>query len=265
MEVFILRFETKVYSYTADEKVIGAEVTIYSENGDKLKSIVITDETKMQELEEALEQIDSTYVTYTNLNELLSNSEETTPINATLLGGQQSDAFLLRSEKDTQTFRPKSHASTTTEYGGASTTNYGHVKLRDNLTASTYTSAEALSSYQGKILNDKITNLSTVQKYQLHSRFMLVKRNGVVQLTVEDWDGNAWLAGRSGWQKIFDIPEGYRPSTLNTNCRNIYLPNLFGYHLRVRVNVNNNEVQIWSDGADTDHNFYGTVTWITDE
>jgi len=113
----------------------------------------------MQELEEALEQIDSTYVTYNNLNDILANSEEDTPINATLLGGQQSDAFLLRSEKDTQTFKPKSHSSSTTEYGGASTSNYGHVKLRDNLTASSYTSAEALSSYQGKVLNDKIETL----------------------------------------------------------------------------------------------------------
>ena len=219
----------------------------------------------MQELEEALEQIDSTYVTYNNLNDILTNTEETQPINATLLGGQQSDAFLLRSEKDTQTFKPKSHSSSTTEYGGASTSNYGHVKLRDNLTASSYTSAEALSSYQGKVLNDKINNLTTVQKHQLHSKFMLVKRNGVVQLTIEDWDGVAWLAGRSGWQKIFTIPEGFRPATLSTNVKNIYCPNLFGYHLRVRVNVNNNEVQIWYDGAETTHTFYGTVTWVTED
>ena len=259
-----MRFETKIYNYTADEKVIGAEVTIYNEEGDKIKSIVVTDETRLQELEEALENIDSRYVLNSQLLEILANSEESVTINATKLNGYQGDAFLLRSEVDTLTFKPKSHVSTTTEYGGASTSNYGHVKLRDDLNASAYNSAEALSSHQGYELNQAISDLGAVSKHQLHSKFMLVKRNGVVQLTIEDWDGESWLAGRTGWQKIFDIPPGYRPTTLNSNVKNIYCPNLFGFHLRVRISTTSNEVQIWSDGADN-HNFFGTVTWITDE
>jgi len=156
-----LRFETKIYNYTADERVIGAEVTIYNEEGDKIKSIVVTDETKLQELEEALEQIDSTYVTYNNLNEILANVDESYTINATTLGGEQSDAFLLRSETETLTFKPKSHVSSSaTEYGGASTSNFGHVKLRDNLNASSYISGEALSSYQGALLKQQIDSLN---------------------------------------------------------------------------------------------------------
>ena len=62
-----MRFETKIYSYSADEKIIGAEVVVYSEDGDKIDSIIVTDATKLQQLEEALEVIDETYVQYNSL------------------------------------------------------------------------------------------------------------------------------------------------------------------------------------------------------
>ena len=263
-----MRFETKIYNYTEDEKVIGAEVIIYNEEGDKIKSITVVDENQIQALEEALESIDSRYVLSTELTEILENEGETTEINATLLNGYQGDSFLLRDERDTLSFKPKSHSSSGTEYGAASTSNYGHVKLRDDLTASNYNSAEALSSHQGKVLNDSINALSTISKQSLHSQFKLVKRNGVVQLTIGDadgWDGETWIAGRTGrWIKIFDIPQGYRPTSPGGDVKNIYCPNLFGYHLRVRINTTNNEIQVYSDGSDNKP-FFGTVTWITED
>ena len=57
-----MRFETKIYNFTTDEKIIGAEVTVYDEEGDKIDSIIITDETAVQQLADAVAVIDETYV-----------------------------------------------------------------------------------------------------------------------------------------------------------------------------------------------------------
>ena len=51
---------------------------------------------------------------------------------------------------------PTSHASSATTYGVGTTANYGHVKVINGLTQSAYANGEALSAYQGKVLNDKI-------------------------------------------------------------------------------------------------------------
>ena len=53
---------------------------------------------------------------------------------------------------------PTSHASSKTTYGVGTTSNYGHCKTRNNLTASSHTDGEALSAYQGYLLDQKITN-----------------------------------------------------------------------------------------------------------
>ena len=59
---------------------------------------------------------------------------------------------------------PNNHASSNSTYGLGSTANYGHVKTRDNLTASAYTNGEALSARQGYILNNKINLSDKMQK-----------------------------------------------------------------------------------------------------
>ena len=51
---------------------------------------------------------------------------------------------------------PTSHASTANTYGLGSTTKYGHVKTVNGLTTASHTDGEALSAYQGKVLNDAI-------------------------------------------------------------------------------------------------------------
>lgn len=51
---------------------------------------------------------------------------------------------------------PKSHASSATTYGVGTTSNYGHCKLVNALTKTAYADGEALSAYQGKVLNDAI-------------------------------------------------------------------------------------------------------------
>lgn len=58
-------------------------------------------------------------------------------------------------------FTPSSHATSSTTYGAGTSTNYGHVRLGNNLTQSS-SGQYALDAYQGKVLNDKIGNLSSL-------------------------------------------------------------------------------------------------------
>lgn len=56
---------------------------------------------------------------------------------------------------------PTSHASSATTYGIGTTANYGHCKTVNGLTQASHANGLALSAYQGKVLNDKITELDT--------------------------------------------------------------------------------------------------------
>ena len=57
---------------------------------------------------------------------------------------------------------PTNHASSSTGYGIGSSSNYGHVKIIDNLNTSNSTNGEALSAHQGYELNSKIENLNHI-------------------------------------------------------------------------------------------------------
>lgn len=54
------------------------------------------------------------------------------------------------------TFTPSSHASPTPVYGLASTDNFGHLRIIDDLLASSYSNGVCLSAHQGYVLNNKI-------------------------------------------------------------------------------------------------------------
>lgn len=66
---------------------------------------------------------------------------------------------------------PNSHASSTTTYGVGTTANFGHCKIINDLTHSNYGDGEALSAYQGKVLNQN--------KYHYH----LIQSGKTVTLT----------------------------------------------------------------------------------
>lgn len=54
---------------------------------------------------------------------------------------------------------PTSHSSSATTYGVGTTSNYGHNKIRDNLTSSTLVNGESLSAHQGYVLKGLIDDL----------------------------------------------------------------------------------------------------------
>lgn len=55
---------------------------------------------------------------------------------------------------------PSNHASTGTSYGVGTTSNYGHVKVLNSL-ASSYINGQAMSPYQGYLINQKVTAITS--------------------------------------------------------------------------------------------------------
>lgn len=90
--IFMVDFDTRIFSED-DGKIIGAEVTVYSDSGNKLGSISVADAETLQEMQAQLAVIDETYFTEDRLATILLNQSESTPINATKLGGLASSSF----------------------------------------------------------------------------------------------------------------------------------------------------------------------------
>ena len=121
------------------------------------------------------------------------------------------------------------------------------------------------SSYFAKA-EDLITVSQVPSSYINNSHFHLLKRNGLVQLTVDDWDAVSWLNTRTGWVKIFTLPEGYKPVVPTVSgVKNIYITNIFSNAVRMRVKCSNGDVEAYYDGSGDTRHFHGTKTWITDE
>lgn len=85
-------FKTRIYTESEDD-IIGAEVLVYSDNGDRIGSIEIVNAEDLNDLREQLSVIDETYFTESRLNAILANAQETTNINATELSGFASSDF----------------------------------------------------------------------------------------------------------------------------------------------------------------------------
>ena len=161
----MVNFVTNVYKYNeSDDKIIGCSVTVYSDTGDLIDEIEIADATRLQELEDALAVIDNTYVKYSNMLDIIANTNESVDINATTLNGISGSSFLTGPQARSMSFNPTPHASIIPQYGAASTNHYGHAKLRDNLSSNNYVNGEALSGRQGYVLDQKITSVENKVK-----------------------------------------------------------------------------------------------------
>lgn len=90
--MIMVDFKTRIYTESEDD-IIGAEVLVYSDNGDRIGSIEIVNAEDLNDLREQLSVIDETYFTESRLNAILANAQETTNINATELSGFASSDF----------------------------------------------------------------------------------------------------------------------------------------------------------------------------
>ena len=85
-------FKTRVFS--EDEgQIIGAEVLVYNDQGERMGSIEVVNAEDLEALQEILEEIPETYVSSTDLTSILTNTNEDTVINATTLSGFNSSNF----------------------------------------------------------------------------------------------------------------------------------------------------------------------------
>ena len=161
-------FNFKCYHKNSENNIIGSgdnnlvrlELKLY-DNTDVIDTITICDENEITELVRQINELNNTFIDKTELVNALSNSHQDTVINATLLNGLSSDKYLKVAEKDSMTFYPKIHASTNTNYGVGSNSEYGHNKVIDNLNRERYIDGEALSAHQGYELNERLSDLES--------------------------------------------------------------------------------------------------------
>ncbi|MBA4699818.1 MAG: hypothetical protein H2212_10350 [Ruminococcus sp.] len=112
---------------------------------------------------------------------------------------------------------PTNHASSGTGYGVGSTANYGHVKTRNDLNASAYAAGEALSAYQGYVLNQKLPDsgwkllLGNGNSGESNNGISYRLKNGFVTLVI-NLGGSTNITIGTNWTYISTLPGGYRPS-----------------------------------------------------
>lgn len=105
----MVEFNTRVFTED-DGKIIGAEVTVYNDSGDKLGLIDIADAETLEEMQQQLAVIDETYFTEERLEEILANSEEDNVINATKLSGFLSSDFAKVSQLSAYALASHTHS-----------------------------------------------------------------------------------------------------------------------------------------------------------
>jgi len=235
----MVTFKTKVYK-VEEEDVIGAEVTIYSEAGDKIKEIYITSAEALNDLENRLTDLEARPVNQEQVIEIINNLA----VNATTLEGRHSSDFAEANH--THNYAPIPHNSSNTNYGVGTSSQYGHVRVADNLLTSTFNSSSpvVLSARQGYLLStelnkkvaktDVVDNLnSSASNQPLSANQGRVLRNEINNLKDKNhdvdplllnsqWkDSNSWIMMRNGWAVIsiyasLNLPEGqYIDEALN--------------------------------------------------
>lgn len=144
-------FKSKIY-YEEDNQVVGAEITVVSEEGDNIGSIKISNEEDYNNLKKNLENLDETFVRIDELDYQISQLN----IDAATLQNKSSTDFALTEHTHGDIYAPKDHSNGASIYGLGSSSKYGHNKVVNHLNTQTVNDGEALSAYQGKVLSDMI-------------------------------------------------------------------------------------------------------------
>ena len=267
----MVNYKTRVF-WEPDTNSVGADIIIYSDSGDVIDTILVTTESTYQELAEKVENIDNTYIDTDELHETLLNVTNALEINATKFQGLSPSDFAPVNHQHTN-YAPVHHSSITDNYGPGTSELYGHNKIINNLNSSEYKSGEALSAYQGNVLNQLIQNLDSKVAGENIKYFdnptkaassckIALKRMGNIVFC--QYHINYLSPSKANLNKDIlvsktKIPEGFRP--INEN-----------YFSVAEYNSNNNMLLFFTaDGSiycrgykQTVVNVYGTTFWFVD-
>lgn len=147
-------FKTKVY-YEENNKIIGAEVIVYSGEGDRIGNIQITSKKDFDDLINRIDSFDEIFIAKNDLQNLVDKLI----IDAATLDGYSSSDFASRDHSHNREYAKTNHADSENIYGLASSSLFGHVKTVNNLNQTSFKEGFALAANQGKILNDNINNV----------------------------------------------------------------------------------------------------------
>lgn len=210
-------FKARIYDGD-NNQMIGAEVTVYSESGDRLGSIQITSKKDFDDLVDRLDGLDERYVLKSNLQNDLNNLT----INAQTLDGLSSSDFASSGHNHDNRYPVNNHASNNQMYGLGSNSLYGHVKLVDDLNKSSYSDGEALSAHQGKVLDDKISSIiasNTRWTKVVDKTYLTVYHNSSIRMCYAKYNREAYTGFKSVVNENFllhsenTIPSSYQPIT----------------------------------------------------
>lgn len=146
-------YKSKIYT-EEEGQIQGIEVKIFSEQGDRIKTLHVTAEEDINALREEISNLGDVYVKFTNLERALDD----VTVNAQTLDNLSSTDFAREGHSHADIYAQKDHAVASSVHGLGTTTKYGHNKVINNLNAQTANDGESLSAYQGKVLADMIRN-----------------------------------------------------------------------------------------------------------
>lgn len=147
------------YTCTVDGSNNEAGITITVTDGTEISEFTVSDATRLNTLIADLEKFDNKYVSYSQLIDVLLNNHSEVTINATTLNGMASDKYAKTDDLKKYSTVPTDHSSITTTYGVGDKSEYGHLKITDDL--NTNSSDTALSAKGAKTLNDTVSTLSS--------------------------------------------------------------------------------------------------------
>lgn len=176
-----MEFETNVTSRDDEGHIIGADVNFYDDSGNRVHQVVICEEQQLQDLVDAIEELDTRYVRPDELNNILANAAEDTVINATKLNDLNSASFALRNHNHDDRYYTETEMNT--KLNGKANSSHTHTASQiSDLTVSTHTLANGAKLYKyGKIV------LAVFNNYQYSGKTPNV------------------------WTDIFNIPSAYKP------------------------------------------------------
>lgn len=196
-----------------NNQIIGAEITFYSEEGNKIDSVQITSKKDFDKLVDKINELSSRFIGVDDLQ----NEIENLNLDAATLSGFSSTDFSRTNHTHGDSYALKNHASNETTYGISEENLFGHSKVINNLNRNAFVNGEALSAYQGKVLLDRI--ISEIKKLtswstQKCGSYGTLKINSQLRCVKFNYTRENYKVAGDKTLHSNLIPAAYRPSSV---------------------------------------------------